>query len=198
MSAYARLKRNATPTLITDRGARPEEHYAPYPKLYSGAAVSVLIGTVHPVFVPADVRLFRAVHLCSWHGAVCLFRTGAFFEVLFWENLKKPLKNGRSKINKFVNLFPFWNFLRRFLIEKSTQMRPKATNTTVIYRHISFYTPHPRAQRVAPTCTVFQRSGSNLRSHTSIFSRLFLVISNFNSIIFFSVTKKNRACARCL
>lgn len=64
VSADARLRLDATPTLITDRGARPEEHYAPYPNLYSGAAVSVLIGTVHPVIVPADVRLFRAVHLC--------------------------------------------------------------------------------------------------------------------------------------
>lgn len=64
VSAYARLRLDATPTLITDRGARPEDYYNPYPELYSGATVSVLIGTVHPVIVPADVRLFRAVHLC--------------------------------------------------------------------------------------------------------------------------------------
>lgn len=100
VSADARLKRNATPTLITDRGARPEDYCNPYPNLYSGAAVSVLIGTVHSVFVPTDVRLFRAVHLCLRARCfLCLFRTGAFFEVLFWENLKKPLKNG-----EFVNL----------------------------------------------------------------------------------------------
>nr|AEJ88196.1 hypothetical protein [uncultured bacterium] len=51
---------------------------------------------------------------------------------------------------------------------------------------------------MAPTCTVFQRSGSNLRSHTSIFYRLFFVISNFNSIIFFSNKKKFPRSARCL
>ena len=50
----------------SDNGQRSKTRglYNPYPNLYSGAAVSVLIGTVHPVFVPADVRLFRAVHLC--------------------------------------------------------------------------------------------------------------------------------------
>lgn len=37
--------------------------------------------------------------------------------ILFWENPEKPLKNGRCKINKFVNLFPFWNFF----VEKSTK-----------------------------------------------------------------------------
>ena len=72
-------------------------------------------------------------------------------------------------------------------------MRPKATNTTGIYRHIFFYTPRPRAQRVAPTFTVFQRCPPNLRSNTPIFYRLFFVIANFNSIIFLITHKKNRA-----
>lgn len=57
-------------------------------------------GTVHSVFVPTDVRLFRAVHLCL--RARCIFVLiphRCIFEVLFWENLKKPLKNG-----EFVNL----------------------------------------------------------------------------------------------
>lgn len=63
----------------------------------------------------------------------------------------------------------------------------------MIYRHISFYTPHPRAQRVAPTSPVFQRGKPNLRSNTPILYRLFFVIANFNSIIFLITHKKNRA-----
>ena len=56
----------------------------------------MLIGTVHPVFVPADVRLFRAVHLClSTRCIFVLIPHRCIFEVLFWENLKKPLKNNR-------------------------------------------------------------------------------------------------------
>lgn len=77
-------------------------------------------------------------------------------------------------------------------------MRPKATNTTVIYRHISFYTPRPRAQRVAPTSPVFQRVQPNLRSYTPIFYRLFLAFSTFNRIIFFSNSHKKPRSARCL
>lgn len=77
-------------------------------------------------------------------------------------------------------------------------MRPKATNTTVIYRHISFYTPRPRAQRVAQTSPVFQRVQPNLRSNTPILYRLFLAFSTFNRIIFFSNSQKKPRSARCL
>ena len=51
---------------------------------------------------------------------------------------------------------------------------------------------------MAPTFTVFQRCPPNLRSHTSIFYRLFFVIANNNRIIFFSNSHKKPRSARCL